>query len=77
MADASYDMKKKLLELKSELLKSAPSKDISGSPEPLTIPDNLQVSDPSEMVSLLREINSNQCKILDVLAEINSKIGGI
>lgn len=78
MADVTYDMKKTLLDLKNELLKSSAShKEDAECSALLNQQADGQISGSSEILYLLREISSNQNKIIDILAEINSKIGGI
>jgi hypothetical protein len=72
MSDSTYDMKRKLLELKSEMLKDTPSMN-----KPVSTTSILgdSLSNDDLLISLLKNISSNQEKILIVLSEISNKIG--
>lgn len=77
MTDATYDMKKKLLELKSELLKSSAQQAGLSSVGAGEAQEKAQSPALDEIVSLLREISNNQQKILEALSRSNSKVEGI
>jgi len=67
----SYDMKKKLLEMQSELLKDAEisHENIRHS----SVSSGEQISE-SEVISLLKELKTNQQKMMHILIEIYNKI---
>lgn len=79
------DMRKKLLEIQNELLKGAGEKnspntetslhDMGTSTQHTTAPVNKSAGFQSnDVVLMLKEVLSNQKKILDILGEINGKL---
>lgn len=75
-----YEMRKKLLDLQSELLKNAANESGSTSrnvPEPsytVNIRKEAESANQYDNASLLKELVSTQKKILDILVEINGKL---
>lgn len=74
MADNSYDMRRKLLELQSELLKNsgdsfAPPSTPSKSAEP-----QINVTEADDIKAILKELQENQQLILKVLLDIKSRL---
>ena len=76
MADSNYDMKRKLMELQSELLRNSidnqnytPSAPAQASPPQAPSDKNLD-----EIRSMLKELHSNQQLMLKILMELKSKI---
>ncbi len=79
MADNNpYDMKQKLLELQSELLKNASDKQYSAQVNPVQQQSSAAAAKSApvtdDAVALLKELCSNQRAIIHLLEEINRKI---
>jgi len=75
----NYDMRKKLLELQTELLKNANNKqdDQAGSQSKESAHSTAALQNQVELnnvLPLLKEIYTGQQKILNMLVEINNKI---
>ena len=73
MADNSYDMKRKLLELQNELLKNSANNMHSTSPVSESVPQQVSMGDLDEIKVMLKELYSSQQMIMKTLLEIKDK----
>lgn len=80
MSNSPYDMRQKLLELQNELLKNAAEKHFSANApasmqtKPAPLQKAIGDQESEDMMSLLKEIRSNQHKMMQLMLEIMKHI---